>query len=79
MKIAIDAINIKSDGGITYLNEFLLNFNKKKFNKICVYIADKSLIKNKSKKIQIVENKIFAKNFIIQPPFLLGHLSVSFL
>ena len=65
MKIAIDAINIKSDGGITYLNEFLLNLNKKKFNKICVYIADKSLIKTKSKKIQIVENKIFAKNFII--------------
>ena len=65
MKIAIDAINIKSDGGITYLNEFLLNFNKKKINEINVYIADKSLIKTKSSKIKIIENKIFAKNFII--------------
>tara|TARA_B110000483_G_scaffold211430_1_gene259169 strand:- start:701 stop:1795 length:1095 start_codon:yes stop_codon:yes gene_type:complete len=65
MKIAIDAINVRSDGGLTYLNEFLINLDKKDINKIFIFINNKSLIKIKDKKFDIIENPIFRKNFLL--------------
>jgi len=65
MKIVVDAISIKSDGGLTYLNEFLFNIDKSNINEIYVLISKKSTIISKHKKIKIIENKIFDKNFLI--------------
>ena len=64
MKIVVDAINIKSEGGLTYLNQFLSNINKNNINEICVLISKKSLITSRHKKIKIIDNKIFNQNFI---------------
>ena len=65
MKIAIDAINIRSDGGLTYLNEFLTNLDKTNISKIYIFISKKSSIKIIDKKFKIIENIIFEKNFLI--------------
>ena len=65
MKIAIDAINIRSDGGLTYLNEFLTNLDKTNISKIYIFISKKSSIKIIDKKFKIIENIFFEKNFLI--------------
>ena len=65
MKIAIDAINIKSDGGLAYLNEFLYNLDKSNIDKIYLLISKKTKITTKHKIIKIIENSFFDKNFLI--------------
>ena len=65
MKIAIDAINIKSDGGIAYLNEFLYNLDKNNIDKIYVLISKKTKINKNDKIIKIIRNNFFEKNFLL--------------
>lgn len=63
MILGIDAINIKSNGGIVYLKELIFYLNKKKINKIIIFANSKILFNTKNKKIIFVKKKIFEKNF----------------
>tara|TARA_B100000427_G_scaffold313777_1_gene306399 strand:+ start:837 stop:1508 length:672 start_codon:yes stop_codon:yes gene_type:complete len=70
IRLAIDAVNIKSGGGIVHLDGILNNFKSKNIDKIYVLINDKafrSLQKrnNYSKKIKFIKKEIFNKNILL--------------
>ena len=69
-KLAIDAINIRSSGGIVHLDGILKKFNRKFFDKILVLINNQafSLLQEKkkySKHIFFVKKKIFNQNVFL--------------
>ena len=70
IRLAIDAVNIKSGGVIVHLDGILNNFKSKNIDKIYVLINDKafrSLQKrnNYSKKIKFIKKEIFNKNILL--------------
>ena len=66
MILGVDAINVKSGGGLTYLKELIFHLNKKRIDKIVIFVNSKISFNIKNKKIFFVKKKYLNKIFFWQ-------------